>query len=64
YPEYEQLVMDYLVDHEEITNRIARQMTGIESGEVMKHIFNRLRKKGIIEIVPGKLRIDAKWRKV
>ncbi|MEH2345175.1 MAG: hypothetical protein V7K22_26765 [Nostoc sp.] len=56
--------MDYLVDHEEITNRIARQMTGIESGEVMKHIFNRLRKKGIIEIVPGKLRIDAKWRKV
>ena len=64
YPKYEQLVMDYLVVHEEITNRIARQVTGVESGTVMKNIFNRLRKKGLVEIVPGKSRIDAKWRKV
>ena len=64
YPQYEQLVMDYLVDHEEIDNRIARQLTGIESGTVMKNIFYRLRNKGLIKIVPGKSRINAKWCKV
>ncbi len=64
YPQYEQLVMDYLVDHEEIDNRIARQVTGIESGTVMKNIFYRLRNKGLIKIVPGKSRIDAKWCKI
>ncbi|MEH1803897.1 hypothetical protein [Nostoc sp.] len=64
YPQYEQLIMDYLVDHEEIDNRIARQVTGIESGTVMKNIFYRLRNKGLIKIVPGKSRIDAKWQKV
>ena len=64
YPEYEQLVMNYLANQEEITNRIAREVTGIESGAVMKNIFNRLRKKGLIEAVPGKSRINATWRKV
>lgn len=64
YPKYEQLVMNYLLVHEEITNRIARQVAGIESGTVMKNILYRLRKKGFIEIVPGRSRIDAKWRKV
>ncbi|MEH1785498.1 MAG: hypothetical protein V7K67_12010 [Nostoc sp.] len=56
--------MNYLLVHEEITNRIARQVAGIESGTVMKNILYRLRKKGFIEIVPGRSRIDAKWRKV
>ena len=64
YPEYEQLVMNYLVNHEEITNRIAREVTGIESGAVIKNVFYRLRNKGLIEIVPGKPRISATWRKV
>ncbi len=64
YSEYEQLVMDYLEDREEITNRIARELAGIDSGKVMKNIFYRLRNKGLIEIVPGKSRITAAWRKV
>jgi predicted nuclease with TOPRIM domain len=64
YSEYERLVMDYLEEHEEITNSIGRELVGIDSGQVMKNIFNRLRKKKLIEIVPGKSRITAAWRKV
>ena len=64
YSEYERLVMDYLEEHEEITNSIGRKLVGIDSGEVMKIIFNRLRKNNFIEIVPGKSRIKAAWRKV
>jgi ATP-dependent DNA helicase RecG len=64
YSEYEQSVMDYLEEHEEITNRIGRELVGIDSGQVMKNIFNRLRKKKLIERVPGKSRITAAWRKV
>ncbi|MEG4859212.1 ATP-binding protein [Microcoleus sp. K1-B6] len=64
YSEYERLVMDYLEEHEKITNRIGRKHVGIDSGEVMKNIFNRLRKKELIEIVPGTSRITAAWRKV
>ncbi len=64
YPEYEQLVMNYLADHKQITNRIAREVTGIKSGAVIKNIFYRLRNKGLIEIVPGKPRTSATWRKV
>lgn len=64
YPEYEQLVMNYLASHEEITNRIAREAIGVESRAVINNIFDRLRRKGLIEIVPGKSRINAAWRKV
>jgi ATP-dependent DNA helicase RecG len=64
YPQYEQVVMEYLVNHEQITNEIGRQITGIESGSTMKNIFFRLRRKGLIEIVPNRLRIMAAWRKV
>jgi ATP-dependent DNA helicase RecG len=64
YPEYEQLIMNYLADNEEITNRTAREVTGVDSGTVIKNIFYRLRNQGLIEIVPGNPRISAKWRKV
>jgi ATP-dependent DNA helicase RecG len=64
YPQYEQLVMEYLADHKEITNHIGRQIAGIESGSTIKNIFYRLRNKNLIEIVPGRSRIMAAWRKV
>lgn len=64
YPQYEQVVMEYLANHEQITNEIGRQITGIELGSTMKNIFLRLRKKNLIEIVPGTSRITARWRKV
>lgn len=64
YPQYEQVVMAYLANHEQITNQMGRQITGIESGETMKTIFYRLRRKGLIETVPNRLGIMAAWRKV
>jgi len=64
YSEYERLVMDYLEEHEEITNRSGRELLGIDSGQFMKNIFYRLQKKKLIELVPGKPRITAAWRKV
>lgn len=64
YPQYEQIVMDYLADNEEITNQIGREITGIKSSSTMKNIFYRLKNKAKIEIVPGRLRINAAWRKV
>ena len=64
YSEYQQLIMDYLEEHEEITNRIGRKLLGIDSNQFMKNIFYRLQKKELIELVPGKPRITAAWRKV
>ena len=64
YPKYEELVMEYLADNEEITNQIGRQITGIESSGTMKNIFNRLRRKSLIELIPGRTRIHSAWRKI
>ncbi|HAG84797.1 MAG TPA: ATP-dependent DNA helicase RecG [Cyanobacteria bacterium UBA12227] len=64
YPQYEQVVMEYLANHEQITNEIGRQITGIGSGATMKTIFYRLKRKGLIETVPGRSRMMAAWRKV
>jgi len=64
YSEYERLVMDYLEEHEEITNSIGRKLLGIDSGQAMKNIFYRMKKNNLIELVPGKSRITAAWRKV
>jgi ATP-dependent DNA helicase RecG len=64
YPQYEQVVMEYLANHEQITNEIGRQITGIGSGATMKTIFYRLKRKGLIETVPNRLRIMAAWRKL
>src|ERR1700760_659188 len=50
----EQLIMDYLKDHDEITNKIARQLTGIGSENPVKTIFYGLNKAGQIERVPDK----------
>lgn len=61
----EQLVMDYLAGHDEITNLIARDLTGIRSENSMKDVFYRLRSRGMLEQVPGKtVGNKAAWRKV
>lgn len=59
----EESVMEYLDTHEEIMNRIGRQITGIGSENKMKNIFYKLRDRGIIEPVPGKMGIASAWRK-
>ncbi len=45
----EQLVMDYMEHHPEITNPLARELTGIKSENKMKNVFYRLRDSGLLE---------------
>lgn len=59
----EQLVMEYLDSHDEITNSIGRELTGIKSENTMKEVFYRLRDREILEQVPEKLGNKAAWRK-
>lgn len=60
----EQIVMGYLQNHDEITNRIARELSGIGSENTVKDAFKRLAKAGQIERVPGKQGNKAAWQKV
>lgn len=55
----EQLVMEYLETHAEITNAIARDLTGIKSENTMKNVFYRLRDRNVLELIPER----AAWRK-
>jgi ATP-dependent DNA helicase RecG len=58
-----QSIMDYLENHEEITNKIARQLTGIRSENSMKEVFYRMRDSGLIEQVPDRSQAKKAWRK-
>jgi ATP-dependent DNA helicase RecG len=60
----EESVMDYLANHPEITNRIARDLTGIASENTMKLVFLRLAKRNLIERIPGRKGASSAWRKV
>lgn len=62
YPQYEQLVINYLIVNQIITNSIAREIIGIDS-KTARNIFKRLQKQELIEIVPGTSRGKAVWRK-
>ena len=59
----EQMVMEYLESHIEITNGDARRLTGIKSENTMKDVFYRLRDNSDIEPVPGKLGRSSAWQK-
>jgi ATP-dependent DNA helicase RecG len=50
----EELILEYLGDHEEITNKVVRELTGIGSENKVKTIFNGLIKAGQIKRVPDK----------
>jgi len=57
-------VMEYLEKNSEITNRKARQLTGIRSENSMKGVFLTLKAREMIEPVPGKeTGYAAAWRK-
>lgn len=60
----EETVMEYLETNNEINNRTARKLCGIHSENSMKTVFLRLRDRGLIEMVPGKLGPSTAWRKV
>lgn len=60
----EEAVMKYLEQHSEITNSIARDLSGIRSENQMKEVFYRLRDEKLIERVPDKKGNAAAWRRV
>lgn len=59
----EEAIMEYLESHEEIVNRIGREITGIASENSMKNVFYKLRDRGLIEPVPGRIGFASAWRK-
>ncbi len=59
----EDTVLSYLQTHDEITNRIGRELTGIRSENSMKDVFLRLKKRKLIEPVPEKKGSLSAWRK-
>ncbi|MEA2878005.1 MAG: ATP-dependent helicase RecG [Hyphomicrobiales bacterium] len=59
----EESVMDFLGNHPEITNRTARELTGISSENTMKDVFLRLAKRNLIERVPGRKGASSAWQK-
>ena len=60
----EQSIMDYLENHDEITNRTARALTGIRSENSMKEVFYRLRDSGLLAQVPNRSQAKKAWYKV
>lgn len=59
----EEIVMEYLDTHDEITNAIGRSLTGITSENTMKDVFYSLRRGRLIEMVPGRRGSRSAWRK-
>lgn len=55
--------MDYLQNHDHITNRIGRELTEITSENSMKEVIYRLSRRTLIERVPGLRGAAAAWRK-
>lgn len=58
----EESVLEYLSKNNEINNTIARKITGINSENVMKKVFYKLRDIDKIEPVPGKRGANFAWR--
>ena len=58
----EEMILEYLEHHDEISNSIVRELTGIGSENKVKRIFQRMIKAGEIESVPGRSQRDAAYR--
>jgi len=56
-------ILEFLANNPTITNRQAREITGIRSENTMKREFYALRDAGIIEMVPELRGSSAAWRK-
>lgn len=49
----EELVIEYLHNHDTIKNSEARRVTGIKSENTMKSVFYKLRDRGFIMLIKG-----------
>jgi ATP-dependent DNA helicase RecG len=59
----EQMVMEYLKKEREITNAMARELTGIKSENSMKQVFYKLRDRGQLEQTPKAAGKKPSWRR-
>lgn len=59
----EELVMQYMETHAEITNSVARDVTGIRSENSMKNVFLRLKTRNMLEPIPERKGSASAWRK-
>lgn len=59
----EEIVMEYLEHHDEITNKIGREITGIESENSMKRVFIKLKDAKMLEMIPERKGSKSAWRK-
>ena len=59
----EELVMKFMENNEEITNTIARDITGIKSENTMKNVFLRLKVRNMLEPIPERKGPASAWRK-
>jgi ATP-dependent DNA helicase RecG len=59
----EEAILAYFSDHDEITNSIARDLTGITSENKVKEVFYRLRDAGKLEKIPERKGSASAWRK-
>lgn len=60
----EELILDYLSGHDEITNKLAREICHIGSENHVKRIFQKMMQSQLIELIPGRSRYTAAYRKV
>jgi ATP-dependent DNA helicase RecG len=58
----EEMILDYLQEHDEITNKQAREICYIGSENKMKTILQRMVRNGLIELVSGRTRYNASYR--
>jgi ATP-dependent DNA helicase RecG len=56
-------VLEYLDQHGEITNSMAREVTGVKADSSMRDVFYALQRSGVIEPVPGKTGRASAWRR-
>jgi ATP-dependent DNA helicase RecG len=56
-------ILEFLGSNETITNRQAREITGIRSENLVKIEFYKLRDEGLLEMVPGLKGPAAAWRR-
>lgn len=59
----QEIVLEYLDTHAEITNRVGRQICNISSESVMHKVFTSLAATGRLERVPSKAGNKAAWRR-
>ena len=59
----EQLILEFLEDHESIRNRQARDLCNISADYIVKRIFGQLTDRGLLEQIPGTDRSTTAYRR-